>query len=402
MERTEVIILGGGLVGLTLAIALDAHGIASVVIDPADPAKLLEPGFDGRASAVASAPWRMLEAIGVGKLLAGQGCPIEHIEVRDGLSAGALRFDADSVEDPLGYMFENRALRIALYQRAKAAEYLTLLAPAMPVDTVREDDGVRVILADGRTIEGALLVGAEGRKSPTRDSAGIRSARWDYDHVAQIVTVRHSQPHRNVAHEIFYSDGPFALLPMMPGDRSCVVWSVSRDDAPAIRDLPDRAFLAEMQKRSGGILGDLEMVSPRSAYPLDFHHTAKVVEQRLVLIGDAAHGIHPIAGQGVNLGYRDVAALAEVLVEGVRLGLDPGDAQLLARYEHWRSLDGLMVAGSTDALVHLFGIPGRPARALRRFGLGAVERLSPLKNFFMTEARGSSGNLPRLLQGMMI
>ena len=402
MERTEVIILGGGLVGLTLAIALDAHGISSVVIDPADPEKLLEPGFDGRASVVASAPWRMLDAIGVGALLAGQGCPIAHIEVRDGLTPESLRFDADSPEDPLGYMFENRALRIGLYRRAQAATHLTLLAPAVPVDTVRDAEGVCVTLADGRQVRGALLVGAEGRRSPTREDAGFRVARWTYDHVAQIVTVRHARPHGNVAHEIFYADGPFALLPMQPGDRSCVVWSIPCRDADAVNGLPDRAFLAEIQKRSGGILGDFEMVSPRSAYPLDFHHAARVVDERLVLIGDAAHGIHPIAGQGVNLGYRDVAALAEVLVEGVRLGMDPGDAQLLARYERWRSLDALMVAGSTDTLVHLFGLPGRAARSVRRLGLAAVEKLPPLKRFFMTEARGTSGNLPRLLQGQMI
>lgn len=402
MERTEVIILGGGLVGLTLAIALDAHGVASVVIDPADPEKLLEPGFDGRASAVASAPWKMLEAIGVGPLIAGEGCPIAHIEVRDGLSAEALRFDADSPEDPLGYMFENRRLRIGLYERAKAARNLTLMAPAMPVETVRDADGVRVTLADGRIVAGSLLVGAEGRKSPTREDAGFRVARWSYDHVATISTVRHTRPHQNVAHEIFYADGPFALLPLLPGDRSCVVWSISRRDAEAIKGLPDRAFLAELQKRSGGILGEFELVSPRSAYPLDFHHTAKVTDERLVLIGDAAHGIHPIAGQGVNLGYRDVAALAEVLIDGVRLGMDPGDAQLLARYERWRSLDGLMVAGSTDAFVHLFGIPGRPARSARRLGLAAVERLPALKRFFMNEARGTTGKLPRLLQGMTV
>lgn len=401
MERSDVIILGGGLVGLTLAIALDAHGITSTVIDPADPAGLLEPGFDGRASAVASAPWKMLSAIGVGALLEGKGCPIDRIEVRDGLSPEALGFDAVPDEGPLGYMFENRELRVALYERARACAGLTLLAPAMPGDVVRNADGVRVTLDEGRVVTGALLVGAEGRRSPTREAAGFRVARWDYDHVAMIATVRHSIPHGNVAHEIFYADGPFALLPMMPGDRSCVVWSVPRADAQAIRELPDRAFIAELQKRSGGILGALELVSPRSGYPLDFHHSAKITAERLVLVGDAAHGIHPIAGQGVNLGYRDVASLVQVLAEGVRLGLDPGDAQLLARYERWRGIDNLSVAASTDGLTRLFGIKGRAPRAIRRFGLAAVERIAPLKHFFMTEARGGAGTLPKLLEGSL-
>lgn len=402
MKSSDVIILGGGLVGLTLAIALDAHGITSIVVDPADPADLVAPGFDGRASAVASAPWKMLSALGVGALLEGKGCPIERIEVRDGLSPEALGFDSIPDEGPLGYMFENRALRLALYERARAATGLELLAPALPVRTERDSDGVRVTLEDGRQLSGRLLVGAEGRRSPTREAAGFNVARWDYHHVATIATVGHSRAHGNVAHEIFYPAGPFALLPLLPGDRSCVVWSVSAGDAPGVRALSDRAFLAEIQKRSGGILGDLTLLSPRSAYPLNFHHAATVTDTRLVLVGDAAHGIHPIAGQGVNLGYRDVAALVEVLAEGVRLGLDAGDAQLLARYERWRSLDTLSVAASTDVLTRLFGLPGRGPRAVRRFGLGAVERLGPLKQFFMAEARGATGKLPRLLEGALV
>ncbi len=402
MERSDVIILGGGLVGLTLAIALDAHGLTSIVIDPADPDSVLAPGFDGRASAVASAPMRMLDAIGVGALLEGQGCPIAKIEVRDGLSPESLGFDAPQAEEPLGWMFENRALRIALRQRALDAKNIRWLAPNIPVHSARDGQGVRVTLDDGRVAHGALLVGAEGRRSPTRDAAGLNVARWDYRHVAFITTVTHEIAHQNVAHEIFYPSGPFALLPLLPGNRSCVVWSVDAADAPGYAALSDRAFLAELEKRAGGVLGAMEIVAPRSSYPLNFHHAAKVVEERLVLVGDAAHGIHPIAGQGVNLGYRDVAALAEVLVEGVRLGMDAGDAQLLARYARWRALDTLMVAGATDGLTRLFGIPGRPARGVRRLGLAAVERLAPLKAMFMSEARGESGKLPRLLQGALV
>lgn len=402
MERSDVIILGGGLVGLTLAIALDAHGLTSVVIDPADPESQLVAGFDGRASAIASASWRMLEAIGVGALLEGQGCAIRRIEVRDGLSPESLGFNADEDDDPLGIMFENRAVRAALRARALAAPNLTLLAPARPADVVRDESGVQVTLADGRIVRTSLLIGAEGRRSPTRDAAGIRMAQWNYDHVAMIASITHERPHENIAHEIFYPAGPFALLPMLPGNRCCMVWSVHAKDAPAYLDLPDRAYLAEINKRMGGMLGEIALASPRSSYPLGFHHSATITAERMALVGDAAHGIHPIAGQGLNLGLRDVATLTEVLVEGARLGLDPGDAQLLARYERWRSLDSLMVAASTDGLTRLFGLPGRPARAARRFGLAAVERIRPLKRLFMAEARGEAGHLPRLLRGVAV
>ena len=403
MESSDVIMLGGGLVGLTLAIALDAHGLSATVVDPADPAATLSAGFDGRASAVASGSWRMLEAIGVGERLAGKGCPIAAIRVQDGLAPGGLVFDPPMEDGPLGWMFENRQLRAALREAALAAPNVRLLMPARAAEVVRDAQGVTVTLADGRVLKAGLLVGAEGRNSPTREAAGIRVARWSYDHVAMIVSIAHELPHANVAHEIFYPAGPFAILPLLAGEdgvpRSAIVWTVDAADAPAMLDLPERAYLAEITKRMDGLLGELRLVSPRSSYPLGFHHTATITGERLALVGDAAHGIHPIAGQGLNLGFRDVAALAEVLVEGARLGLDPGDAQLLARYERWRSLDTLMVAAATDGLTRLFGLRGKTAASVRRFGLGAVQRIAPLKARFMAEARGESGAMPRLLMG---
>lgn len=405
MERADVLILGGGLVGLTLATALDAHGLTSIVVDPADPNTQLAVGFDGRASAVASAPWRMLQAIGVGAALEGKGCPIETIRVSDGLDASALAFEADPEDGALGRMFENRALRTALRDAAIAAPGVSLLQPARPVSTVRDEAGVRVTLADGREVSAALLIAAEGRNSPTREASGITVARWSYDHAAIIATLGHQASHHNVAHEIFYPAGPFALLPMLDdegGPRSAIVWTVAKRDAAAMLALPDRAFLAEAEKRMGGMLGALRSASPRSSYPLGFHHAARLTDTRLALVGDAAHGIHPIAGQGLNLGFRDVAALVEVLVEGARLGLDIGDAQLLARYQRWRALDTLMVAMATDSLTRLFGIPGKAPRAVRRFGLGIVSRVPALKRMFMTEARGESGELPKLLTGTLV
>ncbi len=410
MERHDVIILGGGLVGLTLGIALAKHEIAVAVIDPAEPANVLAAGFDGRASAVASAPWRMLETIGVGAYLAGKGCPIAAIKVQDGLSPETLMFEPDAEDGALGHMFENRDLRRALNDCANATPGLTRYQPAKPASVRRDLDGVQVTLEDGRVIAGSLLVGAEGRQSPTREAAGITVARWSYEHVAMIVSIAHEKPHGGIAYEIFYPTGPFALLPL-PDDaangggarhRSALVWTVDKKAAPAMLGLPERAYAHEARKRMGDMLGAIELISPRSSYPLGFHHAARITDTRLALVGDAAHGIHPIAGQGVNLGYRDVATLTEVLVEGMRLGLEPGDAQLLTRYQRWRSLDSFLVAASTDGLTRLFGIPGRPARAIRRFGLGAVQRMGPLKQRFMAEARGETGSLPRLLQGVAI
>jgi 2-octaprenyl-6-methoxyphenol hydroxylase len=402
MERADVIILGGGLVGLTLAIALDRHGLSSIVVDPADPATQLTPQYDGRATAVASASWRMLEAIGVGERLEGQGCPITAIRVSDGLEPGVILFEPPEDDDPLGIMVENRLLRAALRDAAMACENIRMMMPAKPAEVVRDEHGVRVALEDSRLLTAPLLVGAEGRNSPTREAANIPIARWNYDHAALVLTVTHERPHDNVAYEIFYPGGPFAILPMLPGNRSAIVWSIPADDSTAMMALPDRAMTHELEKRMGGFLGALELAGPRAFYRLGFHHAATLTARRLALVGDAAHGIHPIAGQGLNLGFRDAAALAQVLVEGARLGLDLGDAQLLGRYERWRSLDTFMVAASTDGLTRLYGLPGRTASAVRRFGMAAVQRIGPLKDRFMAEARGESGELPLLLRGLPI
>ena len=397
MQRSDTLILGGGLIGLTTALALDAHGISSVIVDPAPPATTLADGFDGRASAVASASWHILEAIGIADQLRTVGCPIHRIEVRDGLQRGALDFTPGDGE-ALGTMVPNTVLRRTLYAAAEAAEHVTLKVPNRATTVDRGATGVVATLDDGSQIGADVVLAAEGRNSPTRTAAGIRVARWQYNHNAIISAFDHSIPHNNVAHEIFYPDGPFALLPMLPGTRSALVWTVAAKDAAGVLALGDRAFAHEAAKRAGGVLGELFAAAPRSTYPLGFHHAARIVDTRLALVGDAAHGIHPIAGQGLNLGFRDVAALVEVLVEGSRAGLDLGDAALLDRYQRWRSLDTLLVAAATDTLTRLFGIPGSTASKVRRFGLGAVQRIKPLKDLFMAEARGETGKLPKLLQ----
>ncbi len=403
IERSDVIILGAGLVGCALAVALARGGVSSIVIDPAPPQAIRDTRADGRASAVSSSSWRMMEAIGVVDRFAADASPIDRIEVGEQGARGLLSFAPDLQADgPLGWMVENRHLRIGLREAAAETDGVTLLMPALAASVERDADGVRVTLEDGRHLAGALLIGAEGRRSPTRDLAGIAVARWEYHHVAIVGMLDHEADHHNVAHELFYPAGPFALLPMKGGHRSALVWTVPEADAPVMLSLSERAFLAEADKRMGGMLGALKLAAPLSSYPLGFHHTARITAERLALVGDAGHGIHPIAGQGLNLGFRDAAALAEVLIEGARLGLDPGDHQLLQRYERWRGLDTFMVAAATDGLTRLFGVPGRTASRVRRFGIGMVNRVPRLKDFFMGEARGESGALPRLLRGQPV
>ncbi|HEX7964982.1 MAG TPA: UbiH/UbiF/VisC/COQ6 family ubiquinone biosynthesis hydroxylase [Gammaproteobacteria bacterium] len=402
MQRFDVVILGGGLVGLTLGIALSGHGVRCAVIDPADPVETTAAGFDGRVSAISSTSHAMLSAIGVTAFLEGKGCPIDRIWVSDGLEPGALDFAPDADDGVMGIMFPNRDLRVALRQAAEKADNLTRFQPDRATHVDRNADGVTLTLASGQTLHGALLVAAEGRNSPTRETAGIRTTRWQYKHVAMVTAIDHETSHANTAYEIFYPGGPFALLPMLPGTRSAIVWTVPTEQAPAMMKLSERAWLAEAQKRMGGFLGEISLAGPRSSYPLGFHHAARITDTRLALVGDSAHAIHPIAGQGLNLGFRDVAALVEVLVEGMRLGLDPGDAQLLARYQRWRGLDAMMTSVAMDGLVRLFDVPGKIPSLIRRAGLAAVQRTPMLKDRFMGEARGESGALPKLLIGEMV
>lgn len=404
MDSADVIVFGGGMVGLALAAALDSSGLSTIVVDPADPAPRSTIAFDGRTSAVSSSSMRMLEAIGVAELLAAPGCPIRRIAVADGLDPGALHFDADD-DEPLGWMHENRHLRAALQARAESGSKIALNWKAQIASADRGEFGVTVTLADGRTLKAPLLVAADGRNSPMREQAGIRLARWKYDHHAIVSVLRHERLHDHVAYEIFYPSGPFALLPMTDdegGHRSAIVWSAPAEDAPGWMALSDADFAAEAKAAMGGFLGSVSLLTPRSSYPLGFHHSAKITAHRLALAGDSAHAIHPIAGQGLNLGFRDSAALAQVLVEGARLGLDLGDRQLLDRYERWRALDALSVSVATDSLTRIYGIPGKAASAVRRLGMGLVGRIVPLRDQLKSEARGTSGDLPLLLRGLPI
>jgi len=404
MDRADAIIFGGGLVGLALASALDSSAVSAIVVDPADPDVRTDAAFDGRTSAVSSSSMRMLETIGLAAHLPVQGCPIRTIAVADGLEPGGLHFEPDD-DEPLGWMHENRHLRAALRARAEAGPNTWLLWKSRVSSVERGDHQVVVELEDGRKLCAPMLVAADGRNSRTREAAGINIARWKYDHQAIVSVIRHERPHDHIAYEIFYPTGPFALLPMTDdsgGHRSAIVWSVPEDDATGWLSLNDEDFAAEAEAAMGGFLGKVAMLAPRSSYPLGFHHAAEITAKRLALVGDAAHAIHPIAGQGLNLGFRDAAALTEVLVDGARLGLDLGDKQLLDRYQRWRALDALSVAFATDSLTRVYGIPGRTASKVRRFGMGLIDRISPIRNRLMSEARGTSGDLPLLLRGLPI
>lgn len=401
-ETRDLLILGGGLVGMALALAAAKQGLSSHVIDRADPAELTAEGFDDRATAISTASWHLFRNIGIADGLEPFACDIASIAVTDQNKPGRLDFTPEAHEGTLGRMFPNRRLRLALFEAAAEEPLIHWASKAEIVERQRSEFGVAAVLADGRKLKGRLMVAAEGRQSPTREQAGFTIAHWDYKHRAIIAGLTHSRPHNNVAWEIFYPAGPFALLPMNDDadgtHRSSLVWTVSESDAAGVIKLGERAFKAEVQKRMGDILGEVTSVGARSSFPLGFHHTAKITETRLALVGDAAHGIHPIAGQGLNLGLRDVGALAEVLAEGARIGLDPGDPEVLARYERWRGLDSFMVALATDGLTRLFGVPGKTASAVRRLGMSAVQRTPMLKSFFMDEARGVSGDLPELLK----
>ena len=410
----DIAIVGGGLVGATLATALASTGARVALIDRLTPDAQTDAAFDGRASAIALAPQRMLAAIGQdsGKSLwdrlAPHATPILDIRVADGASRLFLHYDSEEVGTPaLGYMLENRHIRTGLCEAVAAAANVRLIAPDAVVDLETGPARARLRLAGGDTIAASLVVGADGRASSIRAQAGIGVDEWRYKQTGIVCTVRHEKPHHNVAHEHFLPAGPFAILPLS-GNRSSLVWTERADLAPALvalaRDDTTRdQFMRELADRFGDFLGALTREGPVWAYPLEMHLARHAVAPRVALIGDAAHGMHPIAGQGFNLGLRDVAALAEVVTDAARLGLDVGNATTLARYADWRRLDTLVMLGLTDSLNRLFSNDIAAVRVMRDLGLAAVNATGPAKRFFMRHAmgltQGGAVALPRLLRG---
>jgi 2-octaprenyl-6-methoxyphenol hydroxylase len=407
----DVIIAGAGIAGATLALALHQAGLKPVLIDPVVFDAQVAPTFDGRASAIAYAAFRQWKALGVGAALEPHAQRIEQILVTDGQTPGAassgtgpffLRFDSAEIADssdgePLGYLLENRHIRAAL-AKAVIDAGIEVLAPARVASAAFGPREAEVTLADGRTLRAPVAVGAEGRGSVIRTAAGIGAIGWDYPQTGVVATVRLSRPHEGVAHEYFLPGGPFAILPLT-GDRASLVWTESRSRGAALKAARPEIFHAHLQRRFGDFLGEATVEGPVFTYPLSLQLAERLVAPRAALLGDAAHGVHPIAGQGLNLGLKGAAALAETLVEAMRLGEDIGSEAVLERYAAWRRFDTVTLSAGMDAFVRLFSNDNPLLRLARGAGMAAVNRIGPARRFFMTEAGGAVGDLPRLLKG---
>jgi len=399
----DATIVGGGLVGLTLALALDRAGLAVAVVDADDPDRLALDEFDGRAAAIALGSARVLQALGLWPLLAPYAAPIRDIRVSDGDSPLYLHYDHRELGDaPFGYIVENRFTRRALYAALRDTR-VSLRAPARAIATKADLQEAQVELGDGTALATRLIVACDGRPSPTRAKAGIRALKWDYAQAALVCAIAHEKPHNGIAHERFLPAGPFALLPLPDGPdgqpRSSIVWTERAELAALFETLPEDEFVAELHERFGWGLGAIRLASARWRYPLTFVQAERATGPRLALAGDALHGIHPIAGQGLNLGLRDVAALAEVLADSHRLGLDIGAADTLDRYARWRGVDTVGLSAVTDGLLRLFSNDIPPLKFARGLGLGLVDKIKPLKRVFMRDAMGTLGKLPRLMRG---
>jgi len=405
--QSDVVIVGGGLTGLPLALALAQGGLSVTVVDALDPAKVTSAGFDGRVSAIAFASCRMFEQLGIAKYLGGQMQPINDIivsdgRVREGASPLFLHFDHKEIgKEPLGQLIENRLMRIALQKAVEAQPLIRLIAPQAVTQVDYAASHVMAILADGRRVEARLCFACDGRASPTRKAANIKTIGWTYGQTGIVTTVEHERPHEGVAQEYFLPGGPFAILPMV-GNRASLVWTEKTQTAKTIMALDDGPFAEEMQARFGDYLGACRPVGPRWSYPLALQLARDYVRPRLALVGDAAHGVHPIAGQGLNLGLRDVAVAAEVVVDAARLGLDIGSLNVLERYQQWRRFDNTALSLMMSGLNRLFSNDITPLRLARDLGLGIVNEIGPLRRLFMRHAGGAVGDLPRLLKGEAI
>ena len=411
VRDADVIIAGAGMPGATLALALHAAGLKVMLIDPQPFSRQLEETFDGRASAISFSAFRQWRALGVAPLLEPHAQRIEQILVTDGRSPGAssrgaggawLRFDAAEIADrcagePLGYLLENRRIRAGLAQ-AVAEAGIAIEAPAQVESVAVAPGGAAVRLADGRTLNAALTVGADGKNSRVRHGAGIGVTGWDYRQSGVVATVALDRDHQGVAYEHFLPSGPFAVLPLT-GRRASLVWTESTARGAALKAARTEVFEAHLRRRFGDFLGEIRVEGPRFVYPLSLQLADRLNAPRVALIGDAAHAIHPIAGQGLNMGLKDAAALAQTLIEAMRLGEDLGAELVLERYARWRGVDNVGVALATDVFTRLFSTDNPVARVARSAGISLVNRIGPARRFFMAEAGGAVGDLPRLLRG---
>jgi 2-octaprenyl-6-methoxyphenol hydroxylase len=413
-DRFDLAIVGAGLNGSLLALAAGRSGLRVALIDRLPLATMTDAGFDGRTTAVAFTSQKLFEALDTWQELAAEAEPILDIRIsdagHDGRPSGLfLHFDhreaagEGEAPAPMGWIVENRLLRQALLRRLAACAEVELIAPDEVISTDRNAHRAEIALRSGRRLAARLVASAEGRSGTMREDAGIGARAWSYDQIAIVLVACHERPHRGVAQEKFLPGGPFAILPMRDSadgrHRSSIVWSERSDLARRLLELDAPRFQTEFARRFGDHLGAATTIGPRWSHPLGLVHAERYVEQRLVLVGDAAHGLHPIAGQGYNLGVRDIAALVEVLIDAKRLGLDIGAADTLERYAQWRRADNLTMVAATDLLNRLFSNDIKPLRLIRDLGLAAVNRTPALRRFFVRHAMGLVGDLPKLIRG---
>ena len=407
MPDTDILIAGGGLNGPALALALARNGLRVTVVDSRPAPARAEAGFDGRAYALALASQRLLAMIGVWPRIAAAQ-PILKIKASDGVAGQGpspffLGFDSAELEEgPMGYMVEDRHLYAAFLAALQDEPRITLLSGETVVAQAAEAQAVTVTLASGRQLAARLLVGCDGRQSGTAARAGIRRSGWGYGQTALVTAIRHEKDHQGTAHQFFMPAGPLAILPLAGGHHSSIVWSESDSAAQAIQALDDAAYLQALRPRFGDFLGEIALAGARFTYPLNLTLANRFIDTRLALVGDAAHGVHPIAGQGLNLGLRDVAALAQVVVESHRRGEDFGSLTTLDAYQRWRRFDSTTLALGMDTVNRLFSNSNPLLRLGRDLGLGAVNALPGLRRRFMRQAAGLSGDLPNLLAGRPI
>jgi len=401
---SDIIIIGGGLNGPAMALALAQSGHSVTVIDTLTETIRKNAAFDGRSYALALSSVRLLKAIGIWDRVMSHAQPMLEIKVTDGragegVSPFFMHFDHSEIEEgPMGHMLEDRYLRRAFMQAMADDPAITHLSGETVVDQAVQTPSITVTLASGKTLSARLMIGSDGRKSGTAARAGIKRTGWEYGQTALVCAIEHALPHNGIAHQFFMPPGPLAILPL-PGNLSSIVWSESDATAAQITALSDSDFMAVLRPRFGDFLGAIKLKGKRFSYPLNLTIANRFISDRLALIGDAAHGMHPIAGQGLNAGLRDVGALAQVISDAARRGEDIAAADVLARYQQWRRFDTATLALATDLTNRLFSNDNPVLRLGRDLGMGAINALPSLRRTFIREAAGLTGDLPALMRG---
>ncbi|MDF1726554.1 MAG: UbiH/UbiF/VisC/COQ6 family ubiquinone biosynthesis hydroxylase [Sulfitobacter sp.] len=401
---TDIALVGGGLSGTTLALALAKAGQRVTMLDQAPLAPRKEAGFDGRSYALALTTVRLLQALGLWDDLADKAQPMLKIKVSDGRAGEgpsplSMQFDHAEIEEgPMGWMVEDRHLRPALLKAVAASDRIEMRNEVAVTGQETDGTGVTLHLTKGGDLRARLVIGTDGRGSGTARRAGIKRIEWSYGQTALVCAIVHELPHEGVAHQFFMPPGPLAILPLT-GNRSSIVWSETSANAARINALSEADYLAVLRPRFGSFLGEISLEGARFTYPLGLSLAHEMVAPRVALVGDAAHGVHPIAGQGLNAGMRDIAALAQVLADATRRGEDIGSAPVLARYQEWRRFDNVTLALATDSFNRLFSNDNPLLRLARDLGMAAVNAMPGLRRGFIREAAGLTGDLPRLMQG---